>query len=83
MIWFLLSKALSNKGKEYLFEQHLQSNRTRTEQELNFHPEHAVYYIVVPFDPTPITYPKHPNLRQHLNTYRAKIRPLSDFIGLR
>ena len=54
-----------------------------TLEQHGFHPEHAAYYIVVPFDPTPITYPKHPNLRQRINTYRAKIRPLSDFIGLK
>jgi len=67
------------KGKEGSFQ--IWSKLTLEQH--GFHPEHAAYYIVVPFDPTPITYPKHPNLRQHLNTYRAKIRPLSDFIGLK
>ena len=67
------------KGKEGSFQ--IWSKLTLEQH--GFHPEHAAYYIVVPFDPTPITYPKHPNLRQRINTYRAKIRPLSDFIGLR
>lgn len=67
------------KGKEGSFQ--IWSKPTLEQH--GFHPEHAAYYIVVPFDPTPITYPKHPNLRQRINTYRAKIRPLSDFIGLK
>ena len=67
------------KGKEGSFQ--IWSKLTLEQH--GFHPEHAAYYIVVPFDPTPITYPKHPNLHQRINTYRAKIRPLSDFIGLR
>ncbi|MCR4664998.1 MAG: site-specific DNA-methyltransferase [Paludibacteraceae bacterium] len=53
-----------------------------TLQAHGFNPEHSVYYIVLHFDPTPIPFPRHPNLRQRINTYRAKIRPLSDFIGL-
>ncbi len=48
-----------------------------------FHPEHAAYYIVVPFDNKPVEFKKHPQLRQRINTYRAKIRPLSDFIGIK
>ena len=48
-----------------------------------FHPEHAAYYIVVPFDNKPIEFKKNPQLRQRINTYRAKIRPLSDFIGIK
>ena len=67
------------KGKEGSFQ--IWSKLTLEQH--GFHPEHAAYYIVVPFDPAPITYSKHPNLRQRINTYRAKIRPLSDFIGLR
>ena len=67
------------KGKEGSFQ--IWSKLTLEQH--GFHPEHAAYYIVVLFDPTPITYPKHSNLRQRINTYRAKIRPLSDFIGLK
>ena len=48
-----------------------------------FHSEHAAYYIVVPFDNKPVEFKKHPQLRQRINTYRAKIRPLSDFIGIK
>lgn len=48
-----------------------------------FHPEHAAYYIIVPFDNKPVEFKKHPQLRQRINTYRAKIRPLSDFIGIK
>ena len=29
-----------------------------------------------------IEMPKQPNLKQKINTYRAKIRPLSDFFGI-
>ncbi|MBR1786879.1 MAG: site-specific DNA-methyltransferase [Paludibacteraceae bacterium] len=54
-----------------------------TLQAHGFNPEHATYYIVLPFDPTPIEYKKQPNIKQRINTYRAKIRPLSDFIGIK
>lgn len=48
-----------------------------------FHPEHAAYYIVIPFDNKPIEIKKSPNLKQRANTYRAQIRPLSDFMGIK
>lgn len=48
-----------------------------------FHPEHAAYYIVIPFENTPIEFKKSPNLKQKINTYRAKVRPLSDFTGIK
>ncbi len=48
-----------------------------------FHPEHAPYYIVIPFNNKPIGFTKFPQLKQRINTYRAKIRPLSDFIGIK
>lgn len=49
-----------------------------------FHPEHASYYMVLHFDNTKeVDFTKHPKLRQGINTYRSKIRPLSDFIGIR
>ncbi|MBR4621749.1 MAG: site-specific DNA-methyltransferase [Salinivirgaceae bacterium] len=47
-----------------------------------FHPEHAAYYIVIHFDTKEIPLTKQPDLKQRINTYRAKIRPLSDFKGL-
>lgn len=55
-----------------------------TLETLGFHPEHAPYYVVLHFDNTKeIPYKKIPQLRQRINTYRAKIRPLSDFIGIK
>ncbi len=54
-----------------------------TLENYGFHPEHAPYYIVLHFDNSKeIEIPKQPNLKQKINTYRAKIRPLSDIIGL-
>lgn len=48
-----------------------------------FHPEHAAYYIVIPFENKPVEFKKKLNIKQRINTYRAKIRPLSDFIGIK
>lgn len=45
-----------------------------------FHPEHSPYYAVFSFDNTrEIGFPKTPNLKNKINTYRARIRPLEDF----
>lgn len=45
-----------------------------------FHPEHSLYYAVFHFDNTrEISFPRTPNLKNKINTYRAKIRPLEDF----
>ena len=45
-----------------------------------FHPEHSPYYAVFHFDNTrEISFPKTPNLKNKINTYRARIRPLEDF----
>lgn len=47
---------------------------------LGFHPEHSPYYAVFHFDNTrEISFPKTPNLKNKINTYRARIRPLEDF----
>lgn len=55
-----------------------------TLREYGFNPEHAPYYMVLLFDNSkPIDFKKKVNLKQQLNTYRAKIRPLSDFIGIK
>lgn len=52
-------------------------------EQYGFHPEHAPYYVVLHFDNSKeIEIPKQPNLKQRINTYRAKIRPLSDIIGI-
>jgi site-specific DNA-methyltransferase (adenine-specific) len=49
-----------------------------------FHPEHAPYYVVLLFDNThEIPLSKKINVKERLNTYRARIRPLSDFIGIK
>ena len=48
-----------------------------------FSPEHAKYYIVLHFNPDTQQVIKMPNLKQRINTYRAKIRPLSDFLGIK
>lgn len=54
-----------------------------TLEEYGFTPEHAKYYIVVRFNNTPEPFKHLPQIKQRVNTYRAKIRPLSDFIGLK
>ena len=51
-----------------------------TLEQFGFQPEHAPYYVVVLFDNTkerPLA--KGINICQRINTYRAKVRPLSDF----
>lgn len=55
-----------------------------TLESYGFKPTHAPYYIVLSFDGAkPIAFKKQPNLKENLNTYRAKIKPLSDFIGIK
>jgi DNA modification methylase len=55
-----------------------------TLEEYGFSPEHASYYMVLHFDNSrEVEFSKQPKLRQGINTYRSKIRPLSDFIGLK
>ena len=52
-----------------------------TLKEHGFNPSHAPYYIVLKFDNQTIPKFRIPqNLKERLNTYRAKIRPLSDFL---
>lgn len=52
-----------------------------TLEEHGFKPSHAPYYIVLKFDNQTIPKFRIPqNLKERLNTYRAKIRPLSDFL---
>lgn len=67
------------KGKEGSF----QIWNKETLEVHGFHPEHATYYIVIPFDNQPIEINNPIFIKQNKNTYRAKIRPLSDFIGLK
>lgn len=62
---------------------HFQIWTKETLENYGFLPEHAPYYVVLHFDNSKeIEMPKQPNLKQKINTYRAKIRPLSDFFGL-
>ena len=62
---------------------HFQIWTKETLEQYGFHPEHAPYYVVLHFDNTKeIEMSKQPNLKQKINTYRAKIRPLSDFLGI-
>ena len=62
---------------------HFQIWTRETLEQYGFHPKHAPYYVVLHFDNSKeIEMPKQPNLKQKINTYRAKIRPLSDFFGL-
>ncbi len=62
---------------------HFQIWTKETLEQYGFHPEHAPYYVVLHFDSSKeIEIPKQPNLEQKINTYRAKIRPLSDFFGI-
>lgn len=52
-----------------------------TLEQHGFSPSHATYYIVLKFDNKPQSKFKTPtDLKERINTYRAKIRPLSDFI---
>ncbi len=68
---------LKSKGKFQIWTK-------ETLEESGFSPEHAPYYIVLHFDGSkPIEMKFHPNLKEQLNTYCAKIRPLSDFIGIK
>lgn len=51
-----------------------------TLEKYGFNPQHASYYVVLLFDkdsPIPIT--KNVVLKERKNTYRARIRPLTDF----
>ena len=51
-----------------------------TLESFGFHPEHSPYYAVFHFDNKfEISFPKTPNLKNKINTYRARIRPLEDF----
>lgn len=54
-----------------------------TLEKYGFEPKHSPYYIVLHFDPsTTIALKRKPNLNERYNTFRAKIRRLSDFLGI-
>ena len=53
-------------------------------EKCGFQPHRADYYIVLHFDASkPIKMKSIPNLHDGLNTYRPKLRPLSDFVGIK
>ena len=55
-----------------------------TLEKYGFSPTHAPYYIVLHFDSKKTIEYKHvPNLKENINTFVAKIRPLSDLVGLK
>ena len=63
---------------------HFQIWTRETLETYGFQPSHAPYYIVLLFDNSKlIPIKKEVNLKENRNTYRAKIRPLSDFIGIK
>lgn len=63
---------------------HFQIWTKETLEKYGFTPSHAPYYIVLHFDNTkPIEVRKKPNLKESIYTFVAKIRPLSDFIGIK
>lgn len=63
---------------------HFQIWTKETLEKYGFKPTHAPYYIVLHFDRTkPIDIKKIPNLKENSNTFVAKIKPLSDFFGIK
>ena len=63
---------------------HFQIWTRETLQQYGFEPRSAAYYVVLHFDPSkPIPLKHHPNLKEDKNTFKAKIRPLSDFMGIK
>lgn len=55
-----------------------------TLEKYGFNPEHATYYIVIQFDnkdEMPLS--KTVNIKERINTYRVRLRPLSDFVGIK
>lgn len=68
---------LKSKGKFNIWTK-------ETLEEYGFEPSHAPYYIVLHFDNSnTIPFKQLPNLKESTNTYIAKIKPLSDFMGIK
>ena len=85
-IQYVLLHTNGNDAKLYRLKQKgcFQIWTKETLEEKGFHPKHAFYYMVFHFDNTKeIPFSHDPRLREGINTYRSKIRPLSDFIGLK
>ena len=63
---------------------HFQIWTCETLQKYGFDPQCARYYIVLHFNADkPITIKKRLELKENKNTFRAKIKPLRDFMGIK
>lgn len=63
---------------------HFQIWTRETLQQYGFDPRSASYYVVLHFDASkPIKMKTCPDLHEDKNTFRAKIRPLSEFMGIK
>ena len=63
---------------------HFQIWTRETLEQYGFEPRSASYYVVLHFDASkPIPMKKCPDLQENKFTFRAKIRPLSDFMGIK
>ena len=63
---------------------HFQIWTRETLQQYGFNPQSAVYYVVLHFDPTkPIAMNHCPDLKENKLTFKAKIRPLNDFMEIK
>lgn len=63
---------------------HFQIWTKETLNKYGFEPSHAPYYIVLQFDNSKaLEIKRKPKLKERANTFIAKIKPLSDFIGIK
>lgn len=63
---------------------HFQIWTKETLEKHGFKPSHSPYYIVLHFENSkPIEIKRTPNLKEKTNTYIAKLKPLSDFMGIK
>lgn len=63
---------------------HFQIWTRETLEQYGFEPRSASYYVVLHFDASKvIPMKKYPDLQENKYTFRAKIRPLSDFMGIK
>lgn len=63
---------------------HFQIWTRETLRQYGFSPRNSAYYVVLHFDSTkPITMKHCPNLKEDKYTFAAKIRPLSEFMGVK
>ena len=88
--WNLLQKVIIEKSDDcQLFrlkkgkEGSYQIWTKETLEEYGFYPEKSAYYVVLQFDNQPVSFSEMPQIKQRKNTFRAKVCPLSDFIGIR